>query len=91
MGERSACRPHPEEVSIPHPIEVRRPHPVEVSRPHPVDVSRPHPVKLSQVSSTWPVQVSLAGLTTYAFQLRKVITSSPELRFGCSWTLWKAH
>ena len=24
-------------------------------------------------------------------QLRMVITSSSELRFGCSWTLWKSH
>ena len=31
------------------------------------------------------------GLTTYDLQLRKVITSSSELRFRCSWTLWKAH
>ena len=31
------------------------------------------------------------GLTTCDLQLRKVITSSSELRFGCSWTLWKAH
>ena len=28
-------------------------------------------------------------LTTYDLQLRKVITPSSELRFGCSWTLWK--
>ena len=31
------------------------------------------------------------GVTTYDLQLRKVITSSSELRFGCSWTLWKSH
>ena len=24
-------------------------------------------------------------------QLRKIITSSSELRFGYSWTLWKSH
>ena len=35
--------------------------------------------------------VSSSRLTTYDLQLRKVITSSSELRFGCSWTLWKAH
>ena len=34
-----------------------------------------------------PVQ----DLTTYDLQLRKVITPSSELRFGCSWTLWKDH
>ena len=27
------------------------------------------------------------GVTTYDLQLRKVITPSSELRFGCSWTL----
>ena len=31
------------------------------------------------------------GVTTYDIQLRKVITPSSELRFGCSWTLWKSH
>ena len=31
------------------------------------------------------------GVTTYELQLRKVITPSSELSFGCSWTLWKAH
>ena len=42
-----------------------------------------------QVSSS--VQVSPSGLTTHDLQLRKVISHSFELRFGCSWTLWKAH
>ena len=42
-----------------------------------------------QVSSS--VQVSSSGLTTHDLKLRKVITPSSELRFGCSWTLWKAH
>ena len=37
-----------------------------------------------------PGQVSSSGLTTNDFQLRKVISPSFELRFGCSWTLWKA-
>ena len=31
------------------------------------------------------------GVTTYDLQLRKVITPSSEIRFGCSWTLWKSH
>ena len=36
-------------------------------------------------------QVRSAGLgvTTCDLQLRKVITPSSELRFGCFWTLWK--
>ena len=42
-----------------------------------------------QVSSS--VQVSSSGLTTHDPQLRKVISPSFELRFGCSLTLWKAH
>ena len=42
-----------------------------------------------QVSSY--VQVSSYGLTTNDLQLRKVISPSFELRFLCSWTLWKAH
>ena len=42
-----------------------------------------------QVSST--VQVCSSGLTTRDLQLWKVISPSFELRFGCSWTLWKAH
>ena len=32
------------------------------------------------------VRSALLGLTTYDLQLQKVITSSFELRFGCSWT-----
>ena len=42
-----------------------------------------------QVSSS--VQVSSSRLTTHDLQLRKVISLSFELPFGCSWTLWKAH
>ena len=38
-----------------------------------------------QVSSL--VLVSSSGLTTHDLQLRKVISPSFELRFGCSWTL----
>ena len=38
-----------------------------------------------------PGKVSSSGLTTHDLQLRKVISPSFELRFGCSWTLWKAH
>ena len=45
-----------------------------------LDQARP-----GQVSSL--VQVSSAGLTTHDLQFRKVISSSSELRFGCSWTL----
>ena len=41
------------------------------------------------VSSSVPV--SSSGLTTHDLTLRKVISSSSELRFGCSLTLWKAH
>ena len=42
----------------------------------------------SQVSSS--IQVSSSGLTTRDLQLRKVITTPIELRFRCSWTLWKS-
>ena len=42
-----------------------------------------------QVSSS--VHFSSSGLTTHGLQLRKVISLSFKLRFGCSWTLWKAH
>ena len=45
--------------------------------------------RLGQVSSS--VQVSSSGFTTYDLQLRKVISPSFELRFGCSWNLCKAH
>ena len=45
-----------------------------------IDRARP-----GQVSS------STQDLTVYDFQLRKVITPSSELRFGCSLTLWKDH
>ena len=38
-----------------------------------------------------PGQVSSSGLTTHDLQLRKVISPSFELRFGCSWTILKAH
>ena len=31
------------------------------------------------------------GVTTYDLQIRKVITPSSELRFRCSWTLWKTR
>ena len=37
------------------------------------------------------VQVNSSRLTTHDLQLRKVISLSFELRFQCSWTLWKAH
>ena len=38
-----------------------------------------------------PGQVSSSGLNTHDLELRKVISPSFELRFVCSWTLWKAH
>ena len=46
---------------------------------------RPRSGQLSQFRS------ALLGVTTYDLQLRKVITPSSELRFGCSWTPWKSH
>ena len=49
-----------------------------------LDQARP-----GQVSSS--VLVSSSGLNTHDLQLRKVISPSFELRFGCSWTLWKAQ
>ena len=49
-------------------------------------IDRTRPV---QVNSS--VKFNSSGLTTYDLQLRKVISHSFELRFGCSWTLWKAH
>ena len=42
-----------------------------------------------QVNSS--VQFSSSELTTHDLQLWKVISLSFELRFGCSWTLWKEH
>ena len=36
-------------------------------------------------------QSARLGVTMYDLKLRKVITPSSELRFGCSWTLWKDH
>ena len=45
--------------------------------------SLPRSGQLSQ--SAW------LGVTMYDLQLRKVITSLSELRFGCSWTIWKDH
>ena len=45
----------------------------------------------SSLQCSSSVQVSSSGLTTHDLQLRKVISPSFELRFGCSWTLWKAH
>ena len=37
-----------------------------------------------QVNSS--IQVSSSDLPTYDLQLRKAISPSSELRFGCSWT-----
>ena len=50
-----------------------------------VGSSLPRSGQLSQFRS------ARLGVTTYDLHLRKVITPSSELRFGCSWTLWKAH
>ena len=95
MQQRSVevSRPHAAEVSIPHAVEVSRPHAAEVSKPHPVEVSRPCPVELISSCRAQLVQFRSArqDLTTYDLQLRKVISPSSELRFGCSGTLWKAH
>ena len=44
--------------------------------------------RLGQLSQFRSAQL---GVTTYDLQLRKVITPLSELRFGCSWTLWKSH
>ena len=49
-----------------------------------VILSLPRPGQLSQFRS------ARLGVTTYDLRLRKVITPSFELRFGCSWTLWKS-
>ena len=99
-------RPHAAEVSRPHPVEVSIPHATEVSKPHAAEVSRPHATEVTssckgkrprcmteftEVRSAQPIQVSSSRLTMYDLQLRMVITSSFELRFRCSWTLWKAH
>ena len=45
----------------------------------------------SSLQCSSSLQVSSSRLTTHDLQLRKVISPSFELRFGCSWTLWKAH
>ena len=37
------------------------------------------------------VKQGSSNLTAHDLQLRRVISPSFELRFGCSWTLWKAH
>ena len=47
--------------------------------------SLPRSSQLSQFSS------ARLGVTTYDLQIRKVITPSSGLCFGCSWTLLKAH
>ena len=38
-----------------------------------------------------PVISLVQNLTVYDLLLRKVISPSFELRFGSSWTLWKAN
>ena len=45
----------------------------------------------SSLQCSSSVQVSSSKLTTHDLQLWKVISPSFELRFGCSWTIWKAH
>ena len=39
----------------------------------------------------WDSTLRRSPRTMITFQLRMRITSSSKLRFGCSWTLWKAH
>ena len=46
---------------------------------------------ISSLQCSSSVQVSSSKLTTHGLPLRKVISPSFELRFGCSWTLWKDH
>ena len=48
-------------------------------------------VRLSLLRSSQPSQSARLGVTTYDLQIWNVITPSSELRFGCSYTLWKAH
>ena len=48
-------------------------------------------VRPSLPSSGQLSQSARLVVTTYDLQLLKVITPSFELRFGCSWTIWKAH
>ena len=109
MGERSAHRGRPTEVSRPHVAKISRPHAAKVSRPHAVEVSRPHAKEVNrarpvEVNRARPVELSSScraqlilfrstrqDLTMYDLQLWKVITSPSELRFGCSWTQWKSH
>ena len=47
--------------------------------------------ELEKVRLARQVRSARLGLTTCDLQLWKVITSSSELHFRCSWTLWKAH
>ena len=84
---RSACRGQHVEVSRGQPVEVSKGQPVEVSRGQLGQRSAQPQVilELSQFRS------ARLGVTTCDLQLRKVITSSSDLRFGCSWTLWKSH
>ena len=45
----------------------------------------------SSSSRSGQVSSSVQDLTMYDLKLRKVITPLSELRFGCSWALWKSH
>ena len=47
--------------------------------------------QIVSVNSGRPTVASSSRLTAHDLQLRKAISPSFELRFGCSWTLWKAH
>ena len=47
--------------------------------------------EVRQVGSARQVSSARLDMTTCDLTLRLVITCSPELRFGFSLTLWKAH
>ena len=48
-------------------------------------------VRLSLQRSGQLSQPARLGVTMYVLQLWKVIAPSSELRFECSYTIWKAH
>ena len=48
-------------------------------------------VLLPRLGQLGQLKSAQLGVTTCDLKLRKVITSSSELHFGCSWTLWKDH
>ena len=56
-----------------------------------VNSGRPTVVVQQGSSMNSVVKQCSSKLTAHDLQLRKVISPSFELRFGCSWTLWKSH